>query len=204
MISAAVVSLLLHVLPPFRPLTRRIERAQAAAIIELTSINESSVTFRTIARLSGPTLTQAKLLPGHRPSSKARYGLATFRQRRGEWVLQEQTREWIELEASDWSMHPALVWEAWINRLKANPQKTLLRSLDRPPFDRYAARDLNALILDPKQSKLRREVAFRLSQKRLAKNIAESLRHNLRRVTPATERTQIKRCLLGDASCLGR
>jgi hypothetical protein len=204
MISAAAVTLFLHVLPPFRPLTRRVERAQAISIIELTSINKSSVTFRTIAGLSGPILTQAKLLPGHRPSSKARYGLATFRQRRGEWVLQEQTREWIELEASDWTMHPPLVWKAWINRLKAKPQKTLLRSLDRPPFDRYAARDLNALMLDPKQSKLRSKVAFRLSKKRLGRKIAESLKHNLRQVTPATERSQIKRCLLGDASCLGR
>ena len=204
MIAAVTVTLLLHVLPPFRPLVRRIKQADAVAIIELTGSQSGSVAFNTVLALSGPKLTKANLLPGHRPSPKARYGLATFRQRRGSWVLQEQAREWIELQPSDWTMHPALVWQGWIRRLKANPTQSLLSSLDRPPFDRYAARDLNALMLMPSEGQLRRQVAYRLSKNRLARQIAESLRHNLLRSTPAFQRTEIKRCLLGDASCLGR
>ena len=204
MILAATITLLLHVLPPFRPLTQRLKSADAVAIIELTSQTRTTVKFKSLAQLKGKTLTDARLLPGHRPPSKALYGLATFTQQGGQWFIQEQGREWIELQPSEWRMHPLLVWQRWIKGLIAQPNTNLLRSLIRAPFDRYAARDLNALILIPTNDRLRLEVAHTLSKERLAPKIAESLKHTLLKVTPVTERSHIKRCLLGDKSCLGR
>ena len=204
MIVAATVTLLLHVLPPFRPLTQRLKSADAVAIIELTSQTRRSVAFRSVAVIKGKRLTGARLLPGHRPPSKALHGLATFTQKGGQWFMQEQGREWIELEPSEWRMHPLLVWQRWIKGLTAQPHANLLRSLVRTPFDRYAARDLNALMLIPTQDRLRLEVAHTLSKERLAPKIADSLKHTLVKATPVSERSHIKRCLLGDKSCLGR
>ena len=204
MIVAATLSLLMHVLPPFRPLTQRLNAADAVAIIDLTHQKRNSVAFKTLAVIKGPKLTKARLLPGHRPSSKARYGLATFTQRSGQWFIQEQDREWVELQPSEWRMHPLLVWKKWVKGLINEPHPQLIASLQRRPFDRYAARDLNALMLVPANERLRRQVAFALSQRRLAPKVADSLKHSLLKAASASEQLQIKRCLLGDKSCLGR
>ena len=204
MIVATTLTLLLHILPPFRPLTERLKTAHGVAIIELTHQKRAAVEFKTLALIRGPKLSQARLLPGHRPSSKARYGLATFMKKGGHWFFQEQDREWVELQPSEWRMHPLLVWKRWIKGLTNQPHSQLLSSVLRPPFDRYAARDLNALMLLPTNARLRRQVASTLSKKRLAPKVADSLRHSLLKAAPASEQSQIKRCLLGDKSCLGR
>ena len=204
MIAAATLTLLMHILPPFRPLTERLKTADAVAIIELTQHKRNAVAFKTLATIKGPKLTQARLLPGHRPSSKARYGLATFMLKGGHWFIQEQDREWVELQPSDWRQHPLLVWKKWIKGLTNQPHTRLLASLLRPPFDRYASRDLNALMLLPKNERLRRQVASTLAQKRLAPKVADSLKHSLLKAAPLSEQSRIKRCLLGDKSCLGR
>ena len=101
-------------------------------------------------------------------------------------------------------MHPLLVWKKWVKGLTNKPHPQLIASLQRRPFDRYAARDLNALMLVPANDRLRRQVAFALSQQRLAPKVADSLKYSLLKAAPASERSQIKRCLLGDKSCLGR
>ena len=204
MIVAAALSLLMHVLPPFRPLTQRLNTADAVAIIDITDQKRSSVEFKTLVVIKGQKLTKARLLPGHRPSSKARYGLATSTRRSGKWFIQEQDREWVELQPSEWQMHPLLVWKKWVKGLTNEPHAQLLTSLQRRPFDRYAARDLNALMLIPANNRLRRQVAFALSKQRLAPKVADSLKHSLLKAAPAPEQPQIKRCLLGDKSCLGR
>jgi len=204
MIAAAGLTLLMHVLPPFRPLTHRLKTADAVAIIELTNQTRTRVEFKTLAVIRGAQLSKARLLPGHRPSSKARYGLATFKQQSGHWFIQEQDREWVELDPSEWRMHPLLVWKKWIKGLINQPTPNLLKSLHRRPFDRYAARDLNALMLMPPNERLRREIAYTLSQKRLAPKISDSLKHSLLKAAPAVEKSQIKRCLLGEKTCLGR
>ena len=204
MIVAATLTLLMHVLPPFRPLTERLQSANAVALIELTQQQRTAVEFKTLAVIKGPKLTRARLLPGHRPSSKARYGLGTFMQKGGQWFIQEQDREWIELQPNEWRMHPLLVWKRWVIGLTNQPHTHLLSSLLRPPFDRYASRDLNALMLLPKNERLRRQVASTLAQKRLAPKVADSLKHSLLKAAPRSEQSQIKRCLLGDKSCLGR
>jgi len=203
-VAAASLSLLLHVLPPYRPLIHRVRSAESIALVEITRQTRQQLAFEPKMSLHGEALKSARIQPGHKPSAKARFGLATFRRISGRWYLQDQAREWIELEPSAWRAHPPSVWRRWVKGLRKESIPTLLRSLGRAPFDQFAARDLNTLMLAPKRADLRKRVAQRLAQPGVAPRIAESLRHTLLRSSPPAERALLKRCLLGDKACVGR
>ena len=105
-VVAASLSLLLHVLPPYRPLIHRVRSAESIALVEITRQTRQQLAFDPKMLLHGEALKSARIQPGHKPSAKARFGLATFRRIAGRWHLQDQAREWIELEPSAWRAHP--------------------------------------------------------------------------------------------------
>ena len=113
-VVAASLSLLLHVLPPYRPLIHRVRSAESIALVEITRQTRQQLAFDPKMLLHGEALKSARIQPGHKPSAKARFGLATFRRIAGRWHLQDQAREWIELEPSAWRAHPPSVWRRWV------------------------------------------------------------------------------------------
>ena len=204
MLTTACLTLLLHVLPTYRPLIHRLKSADAVAVVELEKVSTKRVEFRVLHRFSGPSLRSAQVLPGHRPSLSSKRSLATFRRRGNAWILQEQAREWIELETSDWIAQPPPVWARWLKHLAKDPESALVESLQRRPFARFAVRDLNALVLDAKRKALRRRVAHSLWLGKLKPSLAESLRHHLLRAAPRSEAVQLGRCMVSAKGCLGR
>jgi hypothetical protein len=204
MIISACLTLLLHVLPPFRPLIHRLERADAVALIEIEKVGAQRVDFRMVHRFTGPKLSSAQLLAGHRPSTRALRSLVTFRRRGTTWILQEQAREWVELDQKDWRALPPTTWEKWLKQLKTDPESALLEALSQNPLARFAVRDLNALMLIPNRRELRSRVARLLGRGKLSDSIADSLRHHLLLAAPAAEADNLKRCLAAAKGCLGR
>ena len=91
-VVAASLSLLLHVLPPYRPLIHRVRSAESIALVEITRQTRQQLAFDPKMLLHGEALKSARIQPGHKPSAKARFGLATFRRIAGRWHLQDQAR----------------------------------------------------------------------------------------------------------------
>ncbi len=204
MLTAGCLTLFLHVLPPFRPLISRLKRAEAVAVIEIDRVVANRIHFRSLHRLRGPLLKTAQLLPGHRPSPRAMRSLVTFRRRGDVWILQEQAREWVELDRNEWLKHPPATWVKWLKNLKSQPEKALIDSLANQPFARFAVRDLNVLLLQPKRHELRQHIADTLSRKRLETSLADSLRHHLLRGASRSEGKKLRRCMALGTGCLGR
>ena len=178
-------------------------RLNRSALVEITRQARQQLAFEPKMSLHGEALAVLGFNRGtsHPPSA---LWSRDFSADRRELVSPRSGREWIELEPSAWTAHPPSVWRRWVKGLRKESIPTLLRSLGRAPFDQFAARDLNALMLAPDRADLRKSVAQRLAQPGVAPRIAESLRHTLLRSSPPAERALLKRCLLGDKACVGR
>jgi hypothetical protein len=202
MIIGATLSLLLHVLPPFRPLASRLRSADAIALIEIKAAAGGGLRFRSLYEFRGPKLSKASLMPGHAPPARSGLGLATFRQTGANWLLQEQGREWLELSKADWMAHPPPVWKRWLVSLEKSPETALLSGLRRHPFMRFAGRDLNALMLQPTRSTLRHRVAEQLRLGKLPITLSTSLKRHLLSAVSAAERKELQRCMASRTGCL--
>ena len=70
-VVAASLSLLLHVLPPYRPLIHRVRSAESIALVEITRQTRQQLAFEPKMSLHGEALKSARIQPGHKPSAKA-------------------------------------------------------------------------------------------------------------------------------------
>jgi hypothetical protein len=202
MIVTATLSLLLHVLPPFRPLASRLRDADAIALIEIKAAPDGSVRFRSLHQFRGPRLSRASLMPGHSAPARSGLGLATFRKAGDGWLLQEQGREWLELSKADWTAHPPPVWNRWLVSLEKAPETALLSGLRRHPFMRFAGRDLNALMLQPARATLRRLVAEQLRLGKLPIALSSSLKRHLFSAVSSVERKELQSCMASRTGCV--
>lgn len=201
MIIGVTLSLLLHVLPPFRPLASRLRDADAIALIEIKATHSGGFRFRSLHQFRGPKLDRASLMPGHAAPARSGLGLATFRKAGAGWLLQEQGREWLELSKADWMAHPPPVWKRWLVSLEKEPETALLSGLLRHPFMRFAGRDLNALMLQPARATLRRLVAEQLRLGKLPLALSSSLKRHLLGAVSAAERQELQRCMASRTGC---
>ena len=94
-------------------------------------------------------------------------------------------------------------WSHWLKKLTKAPHRTLIASLNGP-FTRMATRDLNALMLQPKQKTLRQKVLrYLLEVKGDAAQRASLKRHMLAGAN-VEERARLLRCLEDPKACVGR
>jgi hypothetical protein len=184
-------------------LVTRLKNAESVALIDVQTVQRNTVTFRTVHTLKGAALSRAQMLPGHRLPSRARRGLATFRRIQGRWTLQEQGREWIELAPKPRSRTNLKAWRDWLKQLTTAPHQTLIASLNGP-FERIAVRDLNALMLQPKQTTLRQKVLRYLVQGKGDAAQRASLKRHMLAGANIKERARLVRCLADPKACVGR
>jgi hypothetical protein len=196
-ITAAVLLILMHVLPPYRPSVQRLRHADAAALVEVKRDGAGGLQLRTLQKLVGEAVKQAHFAPGHRLPRTARFGLATFRKKGATWVIQEHGREWIEIPQTHLKKSDLVHWKTFFSALTKDPETALIEGIDAPLTRRFAARDLNALLLQPQRRALRLRLARRLGAAAMEEQLRQSLhRHMLHGAAPP-ERAQLLRSAAG-------
>jgi hypothetical protein len=128
-----------HGLPPYRPLSARLQHAEAVGLVRITEHRRHGVALQPMRSLRGRVPARANFMPGHRLPRSARHGLATFRRVRGQWIIQEQNREWVELPPQA-DGGTALV--AWVKVYQKSTADGLRLGIRSPLLRTLATRDL--------------------------------------------------------------
>lgn len=190
--------LVAHTLPSYRPLQNRLRQAEVIALVKLTKQEDGSLLLKPLLSLKGSVPSVVSQAEGHSIPSQAKVGLITLSKSKSAWILQEQNREWVELQD-----RPLLDWAKAANRIRSTVQQLSLG----------ADSALLKAVHDPYLGLLaRRELVFRLfrrSATQLANKVLKQLRSGhyqdpdlkdaleaaiLRRVVPKHKKA-MQRCL---------